>query len=282
MPPAKQALQDINREMEYLNKTLEKRRKDIQDLNKEISQARIHLREFITRYFSDLILQVLGTILETFNDFAMREIGDKGINIDTRVQNAFARETQGIFNEMAKIETGFNADMNFFEKHAGALGKIGIKLLEQSGFINATNIKLARDGIVAGGKFVGIDLALKFKPWGAVNLAGSINKGLPFISLAFEAWDSYNKSQKEQEFEKAKGEMTSDFNNQKQEILDLINDETRFKQTCFPMALKLEKCIQACEENVKKTQECAQGLEKWIQTGEDFIKGEDFIDVEPE
>ncbi|GAA7482037.1 hypothetical protein ckin122_01870 [Helicobacter pylori] len=47
MPPAKQALQDINREMEYLNKTLEKRRKDIQDLNKEIFQARIHLREFI-------------------------------------------------------------------------------------------------------------------------------------------------------------------------------------------------------------------------------------------
>ncbi|GAA8668653.1 hypothetical protein KYTH92_12880 [Helicobacter pylori] len=28
MSPAKQALQDINREMEYLNKTLEKRRKD--------------------------------------------------------------------------------------------------------------------------------------------------------------------------------------------------------------------------------------------------------------
>ncbi|GAA8744808.1 hypothetical protein HpDR98_11350 [Helicobacter pylori] len=282
MPPAKQALQDINREMEYLNKTLEKRRKDIQDLNKEISQARIHLREFITRYFSDLILQVLGTILETFNDFAMREIGDKGINIDTRVQNAFARETQGIFNEMAKIETGFNADMNFFEKHAGALGKIGIKLLEQSGFINATNIKLARDGIVAGGKFVGIDLALKFKPWGAVNLAGSINKGLPFISLAFEAWDSYNKSQKEQEFEKAKGEMTSDFNNQKQEILDLINDETRFKQTCFPNALELEKSFQEIEERIKKTQECTQEFEKWIKTGEDFIKGEDIIDVESE
>ncbi|WQW09883.1 hypothetical protein KVK05_02845 [Helicobacter pylori] len=63
--------------------------------------------------------------------------------------------------------------------------------------------------------------------------------------------------------------------------MNLINDETRFKQTCFPMALKLEETIQECEENVKKTQECAQGLEKWIQTGEDFIKGEDFIDVEP-
>ncbi|MGL2490599.1 LeoA/HP0731 family dynamin-like GTPase [Helicobacter pylori] len=281
MPPAKQALQDINREMEYLNKTLEKRRKDIQDLNKEISQARIHLREFIIRYFSDLIRQVSGTSLETFNDFVIREIGDKGINIETKVQNEFERETQGIFNELAKIETGFNADMSFFEKHAGAFGRIGIDLLKQSGFINATNIKLARDALVATGKFVGIDLALKFKPWGAVNLAGNLNKALPLIGLAFEVWDSYNKSQKEQEFEKAKEEMKSHFDGQKQEILNLINDETRFKQTCFPMALKLEECIQACEENVKKTQECAQGLEKWIQTGEDFIKGEDFIDVEP-
>lgn len=282
MPPAKQALQDINREMEYLNKTLEKRRKDLQNLNSEISQARIHLKEFIIRYFSDLILQVSGTSLETFNDFVIREIGDKGINIETKVQNEFERQTQGIVNEIAKIETGFNADMSFFEKHAGALGKIGIDLLKQSGFINATNIKLARDALVATGKFVGIDLALKFKPWGTVNLAGSINKGLPFIGLAFEVWDSWKESQKIEKLEKAKREMESDFNNQKQEILDLINDETKFKQTCFPSVFELEKCIQACEESVKKTQECVQGLEKWIQTGEDFIKGEDIIDVEPE
>ncbi|MCQ2980171.1 50S ribosome-binding GTPase [Helicobacter pylori] len=282
MPPAKQALQDINGEMEYLNKTLEKRRKEIQDLNKEISQARIHLREFIARYFSDLIRQVSGTSLETFNDFITREIGDEYINMETRVKNEFERQTQGISNEIAKIGTTFNADMSSFEKHAGTFGRIGIDLLSQSGFINATNIKLTRDGIVAVAKFTGIDLALKFKPWGAVKLASNLNKALPLIGLAFEAWDSYNKYQKQQEFEKAKREMESHFDGQKQEILDLINDETRFKQTCFPSVFELEKCIQECEENVKKTQECTQGLEKWIQTGEDFIKGEDFIDVEPE
>ncbi|WQV67930.1 labile enterotoxin output A [Helicobacter pylori] len=282
MPLAKKEQQEIKREMEYLDKTLEKRRKEIQDLNGEISQARIHLREFITRYFSDLISQVSGTSLETFNDFVIREIGDKGINIDTRVRNAFERETQGIFNEMAKIETSFNADMGFFEKHAGTLGKVGINFLKQSGFINATNIKLARDGIVAVAKFTGIDLALKFKPWGAVNLAGNINKALPLIGLVIEAWDSYNKYQKQQELEKAKEKIKSNFDGQKQEILALINDKTRFKQACFPSVFELEETIQACEESVKKTQECAQGLEKWIQTGEDFIKGEDIIDVEPE
>ncbi|WRC52351.1 50S ribosome-binding GTPase [Helicobacter pylori] len=234
MPPAKQALQDIKREMEYLNKTLEKRRKDIQDLNKEISQARIHLKEFIIRYFSDLILQVFGTSLETFNDFAIREIGDKGINIDTRVQNAFERETQGISNEIARIETGFNADMSSFEKHAGAFGRIGIDLLKQSGFINATNIKVARDGIVAVAKFTGVDLALKFKPWGAVRLASNLNKALPLIGLAFEMWDSWKESQKIEKLEKAKEKMKSYFDGQKQEILNLINDETGFKQACFP------------------------------------------------
>ncbi len=281
MPPAKQALQDINREMEYLNKTLEKRRKEIQDLNKEISQARIHLREFIIRYFSDLSRQVSGTSLETFNDFVTREIGDEGSIIDTRVQNEFEKQTQGISNEIAKIGTTFNADMSSFEKHARIFGEIA-KKLSQSRIINATSIKAARDGIVAVARFTGIDLALKFKPWGAVKLAGNINKALPLIGLAFEAWDSYNKYQKQQEFEKAKEEMKSHFDGQKQEILALINDETRFKQACFPSVFELEKCIQACEESVKKTQECTQGLEKWIKTGEDFIKGEDFIDVEPE
>lgn len=172
--------------------------------------------------------------------------------------------------------------MSFFEKHAGTFGRIGIKLLEQSKFINATNIKLTRDGIVAVAKFTGIDLALKFKPWGAVKLAGNLNKALPFIGIAFEAWDSWNKYQKEQKLEEAKEKMVSNFDNQKKEILDLINDETRFKQTCFLSVLELEKLLQEIKEAIKKMQACDQEFEKWIKAGEDLIKGEDFIEVEPE
>lgn len=127
---------------------------------------------------------------------------------------------------------------------------------------------------MAVARFTGIDLALKFKPWGAVNLAGSINKGLPLIGLAFEVWDSWKESQKIEKLEKAKREMKSNFDGQKQEILALINDETRFKQTCFPNALELEKSFQEIEEKIKKTQECDQEFEKWIQTGEDFIEVE--------
>ncbi len=215
MPLAKKTQQNLKRELEYLNKAMEKRRKDLQNLNSEISQARINLKEFITRYFSSLIAQVSGTSLETFNDVVIREIGDEGINIETRVQNAFERETQGILDEIAKIETSFNADRSLFEKHAGTFGKIGNEFLTKSGFINATNIKLARDTIAAVGKFVGIDLVFKFKPWGALKLASNLNKALPLIGITFEAWDSWNKYQKEQKLEEAKKEMVSNFDNQK-------------------------------------------------------------------
>lgn len=258
MPLAKKEQQNLKRELEYLSKAMEKRRKELQNLKGEISQARIN------------------------NDFLKREIGDEGINIDTRVQNAFERETQGILNEIAKIGTSFNADRSLFEKHAGTFGKIGNEFLTKSGFINATNIKLARDAIAAVGKFVGLDLAFKFKPWGAIKLAGNLNKALPFIGIAFEAWDSYNKYQKEQALEEAKEKMVSNFDNQKKEILDLINDETQFKQTCFLSALELEKSLQEIKEAIEKTQACDQEFEKWIKAGEDLIKGEDFIEVEPE
>ncbi|GAA7101478.1 hypothetical protein VN0435_08680 [Helicobacter pylori] len=138
MPLAKKEQQNLKRELEYLNKAMEKRRKEIQNLKGEISQARINLKEFITKYFSDLSRQVVDTSLETFNDFVIREIGDEGINIETRVQNKFERETQGILNEIAKIETSFNADMSLFEKHAGTL----VLLLKHG--ILGTNIKKSK------------------------------------------------------------------------------------------------------------------------------------------
>ncbi|GHQ89029.1 hypothetical protein VN1239_07550 [Helicobacter pylori] len=282
MPLAKKEQQDIKRELEYLNKAMEKRLKEIKNLDGEISQARINLREFITRYFSDLIRQVAGTSLETFNDFVKREIGNEGINIETRVQNAFERETQGILNEIAKIETSFNADMGLFEKHAGTFGKIGNEFLTKSGFINATNIKLARDAIAAVGKFVGLDLAFKFKPWGAIKLAGNLNKALPLISLAFEIGDSVMKLKKEKELEETKEKMKSNFEEAKEQMIEFINDEAKFKQTCFPNALELEKSLQEIKGAIKKMQACDQEFEKWIKAGKDLIKGEDFIEVEPE
>lgn len=123
--------------------------------------------------------------------------------------------------------------------------------------------------------------AFQFKPWGAVKLAGNLNKFLPLIGVAFEIGDSVMKLKKEKELEETKEKMKTNFEEAKEQMIEFINDEAKFKQTCFPNALELEKSFQEIEEKIKKTQECDQEFEKWIQTGEDFIKGEDFIEVEP-
>ncbi len=123
---------------------------------------------------------------------------------------------------------------------------------------------------------MGIDLAFKFKPWGAIKLAGNLNKALPLIGIAFEIGDSVMKLKKEKELEETKEKMVSNFEEAKEQMIEFINDETKFKQTCFPNALELEKSFQEIEEKIKKTQECDQEFEKWIQTGEDFTE------VEPE
>ncbi|GAA9963851.1 hypothetical protein VN0921_06570 [Helicobacter pylori] len=46
--------------------------------------------------------------------------------------------------------------------------------------------------------------------------------------------------------------------------------------------MELEKSLQEIKEAIEKTQEYDQEFEKWIKAGKDLIKGEDFIEVEPE
>ncbi len=71
---------------------------------------------------------------------------------------------------------------------------------------------------------MGIDLALKFKPWGAIKLAGNVNKALPLIGFVFKIGDSYNKYQKEQKLEEAKEKMVSNFEEAKEQMIELISD----------------------------------------------------------
>ncbi len=53
--------------------------------------------------------------------------------------------------------------------------------------------------------------------------------------------------------------MKSYFEGQKKELLEFINDETKFKEKCFPGVFELEKCIQEFEEGIKKRKSAVKG-----------------------
>lgn len=234
-----------------------------------ISDSRVGLRDFVTSYFSDLILQVKGTDLETFNDFFQREVGDGGVVISSKLQSEFERYLRSANLEVKSMASSFTQEVNHFNDAVLGYGKQGVNLLVKSNAINNTSVIAARDGIKGLAGLVGMDLSqlLKFKPWGAVKAANVMNGVLAVVGIAFEAWDSYKQAQKEEKFQTAVNEMVENFNNQRTELLALINNDG-FVSQFFQSFIELEKSVAELENNLAGRTVQRDNFHKWRMSGE--------------
>lgn len=235
----------------------------------QIEEARINLRNFATRYFSDLIIQAKGSSLETFGDFFEREVGAEGIIVSTRLQNEFSRQTQSITLEVEKMQVGFDSEVNHFNTTVKALGKQGINHVLKGNLINNTTVLAARDGLTMIAKTVGMDIGkyLKFKPWGAVKFAKGANGALAFIGVALEAWDSWEQYKREEAFKKSVAEIVSNFEQQRQDFLNLVNSEG-FKEQFFPDYLLLNTRRQELQTNLDESRVRQQRFQAWRDEAE--------------
>lgn len=268
LPIARQANQDICKEITRLNDSAKALKKQIEKLKPDISDARTHLREFINTYFTGLLKKLEGTSLETINDFMLEEIGDGGINIETKIQNAFDKRISSVCHSLNVLETNFNFEMNSYAKMATTYGSKGVKWLANSNVINATNIKATRDVLKSGAKMIGVDLGLKFKPWGAVKFAKGANAAFAFIGLGLELFDSYQKHEQEQKFLEAREKMKNDLNAQQREIMNSLNSEEEFIQRYFPLYIELFNDIMVIEKEKENIIIKQAEFEKWVQEGE--------------
>lgn len=264
LPVAIENDQKVSQEVSKLDELNARLTKQLAATGLQIEDARISLREFATRYFSDLILQAKGCSLETFGDFFEREVGAEGIILATRLQNEFSRQTQSITLEVEKMQVGFDNEVSHFNTTVTALGKQGINHLLKGNLINNTTVLAARDGITTIAKTVGMDIGkyLKFKPWGAVKFAKGANGALAFLGVALEAWDSWEQYKREEAFKKAIVEMVGNFEKQRQDFIDLVNAE-RFKEDFFPDYLLLNRRRQELQSNLEEGRGRQQRLQAW-------------------
>ena len=288
LPISQKLNEKITEEIDKLNEISRVINKNMLSLEPKISDAKIVLREFITEYFSSLILQAKGTSLETFNRYFEKEIGSEGININTKIQNEFERQIGSVNIELQKIETNFNAELASFNQTIRTYGKQGLSYLSKSKVINKDTVLATRDILVSGAKTIGLDIGkyLKFKPWGATKFANGAGATLAALGLAMELWDSYDQAQKEKEFhELIHGKhqdkenrnkddfgMVENFEKQRKEILDLINGED-FIANFFPVYLNLQNKLQGINQDIKSMNETQHSFNKWVEMGE-------IIDVE--
>lgn len=261
----------ISQEVRKLDSLYSRMKTELAQADREIENTVVNLREFIIRYFSDLILQAQGCSMETFSEFFEREVGDEGIIVSMRLENEFSRQIQPIALNMEKMQLSFDTEVNQFNTTIKTFGKQGINHLLKGNLINNKTVLGARDGIVGMGKLFGKDFAsaLKFKPWGAAKLAKGANGALIAVGIALEAWDSYQQYQREQEFAKAIAGMIQNFKQQRENLNELI-EKTQFREQFFG---DLKNNARELEASLNASRESQQRFQAWRATAE-TLEGE--------
>ncbi len=235
----------LSKEMEKLNQIYEIETGALNVISKKIANAKTNLRSSFNGYFQDLVMQVQGTSLETIGEFLVREIGNEGSVISSKINEYFQNETNQINIALNTQAINFNAEIENIDTAVGSLTKKGLNHLAKNIKLDNNTILAARNGLVATGKLMGLNLkdALKFNPWGAVKFANNINKVLPLIGIAVDAWDSWNQAKKLEAFQIAKKDLVETLQSQQKSILELI-DKEEFIEKFFPIYKELQSKIE--------------------------------------
>jgi len=116
-------------------------------------------------------------------------------------------------------------------------------------------------------KTIGLDLSIKFKPYGAINLAKGVNGALVVLGFALELWDSWNQHKKQEEFNKAKKKIIDSFEIQKKELIESLDSEN-FTQNFFPKYIELQEKLKVINLEIENMHKKEQLFNKWVEEGE--------------
>ena len=263
IPLATAKVEKLDKEYKNLDNVIKEMKEDLSNLKTKIELAKNYLKSFILELFTDLILQLEGTTIETFINFFERNIGSEGIVLNNKIENGFNKKVLEIENDICRLEKNFDNEIDNFEEFTqdNSLEKFKIG----SEMIKNTNLGLTNASIIAIRDF--LNLSIKFKPWQAVKIANVINKGIPIIGailgIGLELWDSYSKKKKEEEFLKAKKQMKEDFEKQRKEYKELIENAEEFDKNVFKNYFKLGNNITKLSNELSEKMKEKERFENW-------------------
>ena len=263
IPLATAKVEKLDKEYKNLNDVIKEMNGDLNSLKTKIELTKNYLKSFIMELFTDLILQLEGTTIETFINFFERNIGSEGIVLNTKIENGFNKKVLEIENDICRLEKNFDNEIDNFEEFTqdNSLEKFKIG----SEFMKNANLGLTNTSIIAIRDF--LNLSIKFKPWQAVKIANVINKGIPIIGailgIGLELWDSYSKKKKEEEFLKAKKQMKETFEKQRKEYKELIENSEEFDKNIFKNYFNLHDNIEKLSNELSEKRKEKERFENW-------------------
>lgn len=131
------------------------------------------------------------------------------------------------------------------------------------------------------GKF---GMVIKFKPWGAVKLAGSISKytGLvgAAITVLLKVTEKVHESKVEEDFKNLKKDLSNTIKGMFINIYDTLRDDDTFIKNYTPQILELEKSIYDLKNNIELWENQNKKLNEWKKEATDKLSQYNIIDID--
>lgn len=232
---------------------------DISKGRREVKRLAGELFEELQNLENGLLGKLRPLSLENIRDFLEDEIGytedGVGFKLNLKIKSAIDRSFEQSSKVTSRISQDIGRQLNSSESFLNAMGESALKSMGGA----AKGIASLSPDIIKGAIFVARDtlksvtgIAIKFKPWEATKLAGSISKwagpaGAAF-TLASDVFSSYKAHELEQELKNAKDSISEVIKGSFKDIYDVISDDEKLMDFFAPQLNEFEKIVQAVEE----------------------------------
>ena len=245
------------------------------NLSKELEVAKKSLVEDFDSYRNSLIAEVSGASVETFGEILESKVG---IGADGKLSfSIFEREIDNIFQGAAtNIDSAVSASSITFERGFGAQEKFLLGAAQQGSKylkgikIDNTQVLAVRDALFKN---------IKFKPWGATNLAKNVTKGFGWaafgLNIGMEGYGLYKKWKQAKDLDKAKTQVLSVLRGSFDKIDKSFSSNEAYIKNFAPQYIELEQALKDRENQIAVLKQRVKDLEVYSSKVKAFLDAED-------
>ena len=245
------------------------------NLSKELEVAKKSLVEDFDSYRNSLIAEVNGASVETFGEILETKVG---IGADGKLSfSIFEREIDNILQGAASnIDSAVNASSITFEKGFGAQEKFLLGATQEGAkYLKGIKIDNTQVLAVRNALFKNV----KFKPWGATNLAKNVTKGFGWaavgLNIGMEAYGWYKKWKQAKELDEAKTQVLSVLRGSFDKIDKSFSSKEAYIKNFAPQYIELEKALKERENQISVLKQRVKNLEAYSSKVKAFLDAED-------
>ena len=234
-------------------------RQDISKGRREVKQLAGELFEELQNIENSLLGKLRPLSLENIRDFLEDELGyteeGVGFKLNLKIKSAIDRSFDQSSKVTSRISQDIGRQLNSSESFLNAMSENALKSMGGA----AKGIANLSPDIIKGAIFAARDtlnavtgVAIKFKPWEATKLAGSISKwagpaGAAF-TLASDLFSAYKAHELEQELKNTKDSIAEVIKGSFKDIYDIIGNDEKLMDFFAPQLKEFEKIVETVKE----------------------------------